>query len=111
LSWRPIANKAWASVRGTGGSHEAIFRLLGCEDAAVGRDPGKIAVAGVGHGKAHALVGLGKQPVRSSPTVAVQLPRGELGVGQHAGQQHAQLPVGGRLASLPCPLHLAVEAG
>jgi hypothetical protein len=63
-----------------GGHHQAILGLFGREDAAVGRDPGKITVPGVGHGKAHALVGLGKQPVRCSPVVAVELPRGELGV-------------------------------
>jgi hypothetical protein len=38
------------------------------------------------------------------------LPRGELGVGQHAGQQHAELPIGRRLAGLPCLLNLAAEA-
>jgi hypothetical protein len=52
--------------------------LLGGEDAAVGSDPGEIASPKVRHGKAHALVGLGKQPVRRPLAVAVGLPHGEL---------------------------------
>jgi hypothetical protein len=94
----------------TGCHHEAILGLLGGEDAAVGRDPGEIASPKVRHGKAHALIGLGEKPVRRPLAVAVGLPHGELGIGQDAGQQHAELPIGRRLASLPCLLHLTLEA-
>jgi hypothetical protein len=83
---------------------------LGREDAAVGRDPGKLALPGVRHGKAHTLIGLCEQPVRRSLVIAVELTHGELGVGQHAGQEHAELPISRRLAGLPCLLHLAVKA-